>query len=116
MLDMEGYWKKAAAVVLGHSDESVIQEYGADVLVGKAVADGRLSVAVADLFKPGDGVTRTPKVPRIYRPEDYGMDSKILEKIDGIAREGIKAKAYPGCQILILKDGKPCLLYTSRCV
>ena len=42
---MEGYWKKAAAVVLGHTDESVIQEYVADVLVGKAVADGRLSVA-----------------------------------------------------------------------
>ncbi len=35
------------------------------------------------------------------------MDSKILEKIDRIAMEGIKAKAYPGCQILILKDGKP---------
>ena len=104
---MEGYWKKAAAVVLGHTDESVIQEYVADVLVGKAVADGRLSVAVADLFKPGDGVTITPKVSRIYRPEDYGMDSKILEKIDRIAMEGIKAKAYPGCQILILKDGKP---------
>lgn len=80
MLDMEGYWKKAAAVVLGHTDESVIQEYVADVLVGKAVADGRLSVAVADLFKPGDGVTITPKVSRIYRPEDYGMDSKILER------------------------------------
>ena len=107
MLDMEGYWKKAAAVVLGHTDESVIQEYVADVLVGKAVADGRLSVAVADLFKPGDGVTITPKVSRIYRPEDYGMDSKILEKIDRIAMEGIKVKAYPGCQILILKDGKP---------
>ena len=37
-------------MVLGHSDESVIQEYVADVLVGKAVADGRLSVAVADLY------------------------------------------------------------------
>lgn len=113
MLDMEGYWKKAAAVVLGHSDESVIQEYVADVLVGKAVADGRLSVAVADLFKPGDGVTITPKVSRIYRPEDYGMDSKILEKIDGIAMEGIKAKAYPGCQILILKMGNQYMISLS---
>ena len=72
----------------------------ADVLVGKAVADGRCPWLSPTLFKPGDGVTITPKVPRIYRPEDYGMDSKILEKIDGIAMEGIKAKAYPGCQIL----------------
>ncbi len=107
MLDMEEYWKNAAAVVLGHTDEPVIQERVADVLVGKAVADGRLSVGVADLFKPGDGVTMAPEVPRTYKPEDYGMDSRVLKKIDEIALEGIRAKAYPGCQILILKDGKP---------
>ena len=107
MLDMEEYWKSAAAVVLGHTDEPVIQERVADVLVGKAVADGRLSVAVAGLFKPGDGVTMAPEVPRTYKPEDYGMDSKMLKQIDAIAVEGIKAEAYPGCQILILKDGKP---------
>ena len=47
----------------------------------------------------------SPKVSRIYKPEDYGMSSAVLKGIDEIALEGIKAKAYPGCQILILKDG-----------
>ena len=77
----------------------------ADVLVGKAVADGRLSVAVADLFKPGDGVTITPKVPRIYRPEDYGCDSKYWKKQveRSVIRRNQSLKAYPGCQILIFK-------------
>lgn len=107
MADMKEYWEKASAVVLGHTDNAAIQKYVADVVVGKAVADGRLSVAVADLFKPGDGVTMMPEMPRVYKPEDYGMDSGILKKIDEIALEGIKAKAYPGCQILILKDGNP---------
>lgn len=107
MSDMEACWKKAAAVVLGHTDELDIQRQVADMMAGRAVADGRLSVAVAGLFKPGDGVTMTPKTPRIYKPEDYGMSSGVLKEIDEIAREGIKAKAYPGCQILILKDGAP---------
>jgi beta-glucosidase-like glycosyl hydrolase/CubicO group peptidase (beta-lactamase class C family) len=107
MLNMEEYWKKAAAVVLGHSGELAIQERVADVMAGKAVADGRLSVAVADLLKPGDGVTMAPKMLPVFKPEDYGMSSKVLKQIDEIALEGIKAKAYPGCQILILKDGKP---------
>jgi hypothetical protein len=29
------------------------------------------------------------------------MVASTLSQIDGIALEGIKAKAYPGCQILI---------------
>lgn len=107
MLDVDEYWRKADAVVLGHSDETIIQQQVADVLVGKAVADGRLSVAVSDLFKPGDGVTMALGTPRVYKPEDYDMSSEVLKKIDEIAIEGIKAKAYPGCQILILKDGVP---------
>lgn len=107
MQGMDNDWRKAAAVVLGHTDAPLIQEYVADVLTGRAVADGRLSVAVADLLKPGAGVTLTPKVTRTYKPEEYGMNSRILKKIDEIALEGIKAKAYPGCQILILKEGKP---------
>lgn len=106
VLGMERYWKKAA-VVLGHTDEPAIQEHVADVLAGKAVADGRLPVAVPGLFRPGDGLTLPSKSVRIYRPEDYGMNSGTLQQIDDIALEGIKAKAYPGCQVLVLKDGKP---------
>lgn len=107
MSNMDTYWKKAKAVVLGHTNNVDIQRQVADVLAGKAKADGRLSVAVADLFKPGDGVTIAPSTPRTYKPKDYGMNTDILKKIDEIALEGIKAKAYPGCQILILKDGIP---------
>lgn len=34
------------------------------------------------------------------------MNSRLLTRIDEIAKEGIKEGAYPGCQIVILKDGK----------
>lgn len=104
--EQEAYWQKASAVVLGHTDAPEVQEYIADVIAGKAVADGRISVGVGTLLRPGDGMTISPDMSRVYRTEDYGMDSKVLSQIDDIALEGIRAKAYPGCQIVLLKDGK----------
>lgn len=100
-------WKKASAVVLGHSNDEVVQTYVADALVGKEIPKGRLSVEVEGFLKPGDGVTLGKEPAKVYRPQDYGMDADILGKIDEIVLEGMKAKAYPGCQVLIMKDGVP---------
>ena len=100
-------WKKAAAVVMGHSGSVAVQHFVADVLMGREKATGRLSVEVKDYRKPGEGVLVDLKTTKVYRPEDYGMNADVLARIDEIALEGIKAKAYPGCQILILKDGAP---------
>ena len=100
-------WKKASAVILGHSNDKAVQLFVADALVGKEIPEGRISVEVEGFLKPGGGVTLGKESAKVYRPQDYGMDSDILNKIDDIVLEGIKAKAYPGCQVLILKDGAP---------
>jgi len=100
-------WKKASAVVLGHSNDEVVQTYVADALVGKEIPKGRLSVEVEGFLKPGEGVTLGKEPAKVYRPQDYGMDADILGKIDEIVLEGMEAKAYPGCQVLIMKDGAP---------
>lgn len=100
-------WKKAAAVVLGHSGDRAVQEFLADALVGKEIPTGRMPVKVEGFLQPGDGVILGAEAGRVYRPQDYGLNAEVLDKIDEIALEGIKAKAYPGCQIVILKDGVP---------
>jgi len=100
-------WRKAAAVVMGHSASVAVQTFVADVLVGRAKATGRLPVEVNGYRKPGDGVVLDLEKTKVYLPEDYGMSSSVLSKIDEIALEGIEKKAFPGCQILILKDGAP---------
>ena len=102
------YWKEAAAVVLAHSSSTEVQDFVADVLVGREVAEGRLSVDVEGFRKAGEGVTLSAlQESKVYRPEDHGMSSQVLAKIDEIAKEGIAKEAYPGCQIVILKDGVP---------
>ena len=100
-------WKKAAAVILGHSDSPSVQRFVADVMMGREKATGRIPVEVKNYRKPGDGVVIDLAQTKKYRPEDYGMDASVLAKIDAIALEGIQKKAYPGCQVLILKDGAP---------
>ncbi len=41
-----------------------------------------------------------------YLPEDFGMSSVTLARIDSIVKDGIKARAFPGCQVLVTKEGK----------
>ena len=98
-------WKKAASVILGHVGSATVQHFVAEVMMGREKATGRISVEVKDYRLPGEGVDL--ESTKKYRPEDYGMDASVLSKVDEIALEGIKAKAYPGCQVLIMKDGLP---------
>ena len=50
--------------------------------------------------------TEVQKMIYAANPEEVGLDSKILAKIDRIAAEMIRAEAAPGCQVLVAKDGK----------
>lgn len=94
-----------AATVLAHSHETVIQRQVVNILFGRATANGRLSASVPGIFDAGSGVTITPDTPHYYTPEELGVNPAVLAKIDTIAKQGIKEKAYPGCQIYILKGG-----------
>lgn len=97
----------SAAVLLAHSAENELQVHAANALFGKTTVDGRLSVNIGKTFLAGEGITITPLTPHYYDPEEFGMRSDILSLIDSIAREGIRYGAFPGCQIAVLKNGKP---------
>ena len=69
-------------------------------LAMRATADGSLP-AIAEK------ATSIPPAPASFAPEDVGMNSVTLARIDAIVKEGMQAKAFPGCQVLVLKEGKP---------
>lgn len=106
MLQIHRAVSAAQSVVLAHSAGHDVQQQVADVLFARASADGRLSASLGGLFPTGAGVTITPHTPTHFNPEEYGMSSIALRRIDSIAKRGIQEGAYPGCQIVILKDGK----------
>lgn len=94
------------AVVLAHSSNDDVQRHVARILYADATADGRLSASIGSLFATNAGLTITSRTQPHSIPEEYGMNSRILARIDAIAKEGIKEGAYPGCQVVVLKNGK----------
>lgn len=105
MLQIQRAVAHASAVVLGHSYNSDVQRQVADVLFAKASADGQLSASLGELFPAGAGVTITPKTPLHFVPEEYGLSSVHLKRIDSITLDGVRQGAYPGCQVVVLKNG-----------
>ena len=98
---------QSSAVVLANSDDKPVQKFVAEMLLGNKRVDGRLSVDYNDEYTAGLGVVVDPDKPRRYKPEEFGMDSKELARIDSIAMYGIENGAYPGCHVLVWKNGYP---------
>ncbi|NDV59905.1 glycoside hydrolase family 3 N-terminal domain-containing protein [Bacteroides sp. 519] len=100
--------RKASAIILAHSAHDELQQQVADIMYSKASATGKMSMPVGELFAVGDGVAITPQTPIGFVGEDFGMKSYVFDRgIDSIVNVGLQVAAFPGCQVLILKDGKP---------
>lgn len=96
----------AEAVIMAYESTPLAQEYAAELLFGGIEAKGKLPVNIQGLYAMGEGL-KTPITRLGYAtPEEAGMDSRILQKIDTIIKEGIQQKAFPGCQILVARKGK----------
>ncbi len=44
--------------------------------------------------------------PKIFEPEEVGMNAKMLDGIDALVRDAIGRGATPGCQVLVARRGK----------
>lgn len=73
-----------------------------DILTGKKNARGKLPVSTAK-FKSGDGIVSQINLTPLPKGT---LEKKYELQLDSIARMGITVGAYPGCQIMALKDGK----------
>ncbi|MDL2215328.1 serine hydrolase, partial [Dysgonomonas sp. OttesenSCG-928-M03] len=97
--------KNADAVVMAYENTPFAQEYAAQGIFGGNEISGKLPVTVRGLYKEGDGI-ETQKTRLSYNlPEDVGIESSKLDRIEAIVQEGIDNSAFPGCQILVAKDG-----------
>lgn len=95
----------ATAVLLAHEDCVTSNEVAGEALFGGCAIGGQLSVTIPGLFSAGTGFHYPRIRPCKAEPETVGIDSRILERIDSIVQDGIDQRAFPGCQILVAKDG-----------
>ncbi|MBS4012343.1 MAG: serine hydrolase [Bacteroidetes bacterium] len=94
------------SIIIAYQDGVFYEQATAQVIFGGMPARGRLPVSVPPYFPVYTGI-QTPSGFRIRfsSPEKVGIDSEKLNLIDSIAINGINQKAYPGCQIAVIKNG-----------
>lgn len=101
------YFPTAQGAIVSYNAESLTQQLTARAITGALPFRGRLPVSAGTKFQYGMGKdTEVQKMMYADSPEAAGLDSKILSRMDDIAKEMISSKAAPGCQVLVAKDGK----------
>lgn len=98
--------EKSGSILELYEYNEFSQKAAAEAIMGAVKVDGTLPVS-CNLFKAGTGLEQH-KIIRVQYliPEQIGIDSQKLHAVDSIAQDGIKERAYPGCQIIAIKSGK----------
>jgi len=94
-------------LVAAYSNTAEMQEIVPQVLFGALGANGQLPFSISATLPEGTSVETKPINRFAYSlPEDAGMDSETLTKIDAIANEAISMGATPGCNVFVARNGK----------
>ncbi len=97
--------EKLFAIVISYEDTKMSQDLSAQLLFGGISASGRLPVSAGENFPAGTGISAKKIRLKYSIPKEFNIDEFRLKKVDSIIKLGIEKKAFPGCQILVVKDG-----------
>jgi len=101
------YFDNIATVIQAYEDDSDFQDLAAQLIFGGSTCKGNLPVTASNISKFGSGLTINKTIRVGYDiPERAGINSTKLSQIDLLANDAVNNKATPGCQIVIIKDGK----------
>lgn len=106
LLKLNGF-KNSSNVVVAYQNNAIFQSVAAQQIFGALPFLGKLPVSVSDTYKVGSGVpTGVLKRLQYGHPNEVGMDTDKLSKIDSVAYSIIKKKMTPGLQVLVARKGK----------
>ena len=95
----------AKSIVIAYESTSLSESFAAQAVFGGVSAKGTLPVGIPNIFPAGTGI-RTEKIRLgFHEPVEVSINPYKLLSIDTIVAEGLKAEAFPGCQVLVAKDG-----------
>ena len=95
------------SVLVSYQNSIIAQDISAQLIFGAFSANGKLPVTINDTFIKGFGLTSTDLKRLSYGiPEEVGMSTKKLNRIDSIAHIVIDSTMAPGMQILVARKGK----------
>lgn len=94
-------------VLTTYEDGDDVEDLAAQALFGAFAVQGRLPVTASDKCRAGQGVT-LPAMQRLGYglPEEAGMSSAGLKKLDTLIQTAIDSQALPGAVMLVARQGK----------
>ena len=103
-LDKFSFGKNTVSILVGYEDNDMVANAMVDIVVGKLSPKGKLPVSVSK-YSCGAGF----EFKGFLSPETLPValiDNQYIRQIDSLLLDGLKQQAYPGCQVLAMKDGK----------
>lgn len=98
--------KNIKAIIVAYQEGKLYEETTAQIIFGALPAKGKLPVSVSPYFHVySSEQTQGSLRIKFGYPEDVGLNPIYLSRIDTIVVDAIKKKAFPGCQIAIIKNG-----------
>lgn len=91
-----------------YEDRPESQILAAQMIMGGIRPNGALPFSISPKFPAGSGIRQEQKPLRFKYslPEEVGIASADLEKIDSIVYNSIRLGVFPGCQVFAAKKGK----------
>ena len=96
---------KAQAIVIAYESIPLAENYAAQAIFGGISAKGILPVSIPNMFPAGKGIRTEKTRLGFHEPSEVNINPLKLNEIDRIVQEGLDKRAYPGCQVLVAKDG-----------
>ena len=103
-IDKFSFGKNLNSLLIGYEDNEMVTNAIVDILVGKMSPKGKLPVSLKK-YKCGYGL----EYKGFLSPETLPValiENEYIDRIDSLVVDAINQEAFPGCQILALKDGK----------
>jgi len=96
------------SLIIAYQNDPDAQEMAAQLIFGATAATGKLPITVKNMFPIYSGIeTACVKRLKYTLPEEENISSTyLISKFDSLAKYGIEKKAFPGCQVLVAKNGK----------
>jgi len=97
---------KTPGFIVGYTDASPVPMITSQIIFGTRQGLGKTPLTIQNLFLHGEGRPNNTINRLSYGiPEQAGMDSKTLDKIDAIVQQALDSGATPGGNILIARKG-----------
>lgn len=95
----------ARSVILADGDSAGSQMMGAETVFGGQNINGRLTEDIRGIGKAGDGISIQKTRLGFASPSSVGFSDTLISRLDSIVGLNINRHSFPGCQIVVVKDG-----------